>query len=74
MIGGITETIVALSNAEKQKRWRDRRNRLAKQAEIAGLIKALARAATGLTNPEIMEIGREVQLRLREVRERAKEA
>lgn len=58
---------MALSNAEKQKRWRDKRNRLAKEAEVANLIKALAGAVKGMTDLEIAEIGLEVQNRLADV-------
>ena len=68
----IWRDVVVLTNAEKQKRWRDKRNALAKQAEratkqatsINGLITALVRAVKGKTAPEIVEIGLEVQNRL----------
>ena len=39
---------MVLSNAEKQRRWREKRNRLAKQAStIGGLITALAHQVKG---------------------------
>jgi hypothetical protein len=57
--------MMALSNAEKQKRWRDKRNRLAKQASsVEGLIAALARAVKGKTDQEIQDIANEVWERL----------
>jgi hypothetical protein len=55
--------MMALSNAEKQKRGRD--NRLAKQASsVEGLIAALARAVKGKTDQEIQDIANEVWDRL----------
>jgi hypothetical protein len=57
--------MMALSNAEKQKRWRDKRNRLAKQASsVEGLIAALARAVKGRPDQEIQDIANEVWDRL----------
>ena len=47
-------TTMALSNAEKQKRWREKRNRIAKQASsVAGLIELLARSVRNKRDREI---------------------
>ena len=57
---------MVLSNAEKQRRWRERRNRLAKQASsIKGLIAGLVRSVKDKTDQEIQEIADEVWDRLR---------
>ncbi len=63
---------MALTNAEKQARWRAKRNRLARQAErlatIEGLINALVAAAKRKTAAEIDAIVAELQQRLAAVR------
>ena len=57
---------MVLSNAEKQRRWREKRNRLAKQASsIKGLIAGLVRSVKDKTDQEIQEIADEVWDRLR---------
>ena len=57
---------MVLSNAEKQRRWREKRNRLAKQASsIKGLIAGLVRSVKDKTDQEIQEIADELWDRLR---------
>jgi hypothetical protein len=57
---------MVLSNAEKQRRWREKRNRLAKQASsIKGLIAGLVRSVKDKSDQEIQEIADEVWDRLR---------
>jgi len=57
-----------LSNAEKQARWRARRNKLAKQAStIGGLITALAHQVKGKSDSEIEKVIARVVERLRRV-------
>jgi hypothetical protein len=59
-----------LTNAEKQARWRAKRNRLAKQASsIGGLIGALARAVKGKSDREIEDVIARVTERLRRRKE-----
>jgi hypothetical protein len=57
---------MALSNAEKQRRWREKRNRLAKQASsVAGLIELLARNVRNKRDREIEDVIARVTERLR---------
>jgi hypothetical protein len=57
---------MALSNAEKQKRWREKRNRLAKNASsVAGLIELLARSVRNKRDREIEDVIDRVAERLR---------
>jgi hypothetical protein len=57
---------MALSNAEKQRRWREKRNRLAKRASsVAGLIELLARAVKDKRDREIEDVIGRVAERLR---------
>ena len=57
---------MVLSNAEKQRRWREKRNRLAKQASsIKGLVAGLVRSVKDKSDQEIQEIADEVWDRLR---------
>jgi hypothetical protein len=59
---------MALTNAEKQARWRAKRNRLAKQAStVGGLITALAHHVKGKSAREIEAIIARVTERLRRV-------
>jgi hypothetical protein len=52
---------MVLTNAEKQARWRAKRNKLAKQASsIKGLIAGLVRSVNDKTDQEIQEIADEV--------------
>jgi hypothetical protein len=64
--------MMALTNAEKQARWRAKRNRLAKQAStVGGLITALARQVKGKSDDEIEDVIARVTERLRRgIRER----
>lgn len=63
-----------LSNAEKQARWRAKRNRLAKQASsIGGLIGGLARAVKGKSDAEIEAVIARVTERLRRAMRGSKE-
>jgi hypothetical protein len=57
---------MALTNAQKQARWRARRNRLAKQAStVGGLITALGHAVKGKSDQEIEKVIARVTERLR---------
>ena len=57
-----------LSNAEKQKRWREKRNRLARQAStIGGLIELLARSVRNKRDREIEDVIARVTDHLRRV-------
>jgi hypothetical protein len=59
--------MMALSNAEVQRRWRERRNKLAKQAStIGGLITALAHHVKGKSDAEIEKVIARVTARLRQ--------
>jgi hypothetical protein len=59
---------MALSNAEKQKRWREKRNRLARQAStIGGLIELLARSVRNKRDREIEDVIARVTDHLRRV-------
>jgi hypothetical protein len=59
---------MALSNAEKQARWREKRNRLAKRASsVAGLIELLARSVRNKRDREIEDVIVRVEERLRRV-------
>ena len=60
--------MMALTNAEKQARWRARRNKLAKQASsIRGLTAALAHQVEGKSDAEIEKVIARVTERLRRV-------
>ena len=63
-----------LTNAEKQARWRARRNLLAKRAStIGGLITALAHQVKGKSDTEIEKVIARVTERLRRAKtEKAK--
>jgi hypothetical protein len=64
----ITSQFMALSNAEKQKRWREKRNRLARQAStIGGLIELLARSVRNKRDREIEDVIARVTDHLRRV-------
>jgi hypothetical protein len=66
--------MMALTNAEKQARWRAKRNRLAKQAStVGGLITALARQVKGKSDDEIEDVIARVAERLRRVAAQRKE-
>ena len=60
-----------LTNAEKQARWRAKRNKLAKQAgTIGGLITALAHQVKGKSDDEIEKTITRVTERLRRAKQR----
>ena len=66
--------MMALTNAEKQARWRAKRNRLAKQAStVGGLITALAHQVKGKSDDEIEKVIGRVTERLRRVVAQRKE-
>jgi hypothetical protein len=59
---------MALSNAEKQKRWREKRSRLTRQAStIGGLIELLARSVRNKRDREIEDVIARVTDHLRRV-------
>jgi hypothetical protein len=61
-------------NAVRQARWREKRNRLAKQAStVGGLITALARHVKGKSDDEIEDVIARVTERLRRVAAQRKE-
>jgi len=67
-VTGYVIPIQALTNAEKQKRWREKRNRLARQASsVAGLIELLARSVRNKRDREIEDVIVRVEERLRRV-------
>jgi len=58
--------MMALTNAEKQARWREKRNRLARQAStIGGLIGLLARSVRNKSDREIEDVIARVTFHLR---------
>jgi hypothetical protein len=60
------EALMVLSNAQKQARWRTRRNKLAKEASsISGLIRLLVRSVDGKSDREIQRVIDTVSQRLR---------
>jgi hypothetical protein len=66
VISLVTLLPMAISNAEKQRRWRERRTRLAKRASsVAGLIELLARSVRTKRDREIEEVIGRVTERLR---------
>jgi hypothetical protein len=66
--------MMALTNAEKQARWREKRNRLAKRASsVAGLIELLARSVRNKSDREIEDVIARVTDHLRRVAAQRKE-
>jgi hypothetical protein len=62
---------LVLTNAEKQARWRAKRNRLAKQAStVGGLITALVGHVRGKSDHEIEKVIARVTERLRRAKQR----